>query len=252
MSGSDRSDERVVIRDGTVTRPARWWTPTTHALLRHLRSKGFVDVPVPIEITGDRETLTWIDGLSGADAWKMIVPEQGLRAFARFLRRYHEATTGFVLPPDGQWAFESRPARPDEVICHGDYGPWNVVWRQGEPVGLVDFDFAGPGDRLLDVAYAVEFAAPFCDDEEAIQWRSYPTPPERRRRCEVFAEAYGFDSTQGLVDAVIARQELDIQRVLMLAGKGVEPQRSWVEDGTVNEFRARIDWSRDHAKELGG
>jgi hypothetical protein len=71
---------------------------TTHALLRHLRSNSFEEVPIPIGITADRETLTWIDGISGADAWAMIVPEGGLRTFARFLRRYHEATSGSVLP----------------------------------------------------------------------------------------------------------------------------------------------------------
>jgi aminoglycoside phosphotransferase (APT) family kinase protein len=156
------------------------------------------------------------------------------------------------MPSDGRWAFDEHQTKPGEVICHGDYGPWNVVWRDGEPVGLVDFDFAGPGDRPLDVAYALEYAAPFCDDAEALQWRTYGEPPDRRRRCEIFADAYGLSSTAGLVDAVIARQELDIERVLILADKGVEPQKSWVEDGTVNEFRARVDWSRAHATELRG
>ena len=33
-----------------------------------------------------------------------------------------------------------------------------------------------------------------------------PEPPDRPRRLEVFAAAYGLTSTEGLVDAVIARQ----------------------------------------------
>jgi Ser/Thr protein kinase RdoA (MazF antagonist) len=91
------------------------------------------------------------------------------------------------------------------VICHGDFGPWNVVWRDGAPVGLLDFDFAGPGDRTLDVAYALAYVAPFCSDDEATRWRAYPAPPDRAKRMSIFAEAYGLTDTSGLVDAVIGQ-----------------------------------------------
>ncbi|WP_033432008.1 phosphotransferase [Saccharothrix syringae] len=29
-----------------------------------------------------------------------------------------------------------------EVACHGDFGPWNVVWRDGRPVGVLGWDYA--------------------------------------------------------------------------------------------------------------
>ncbi|MEU1710276.1 phosphotransferase [Streptomyces sp. NPDC005706] len=105
-------------------------------------------------------------------------------------------------PPSRQSA--ERPAkedgRGDDVVCHGDFGPWNVVWQGIEPVGIIDFDFARPAPRSHDVAYALQYVAPFRDDAECLR---YPAPPDRRARLEDFCSAYGLDSTAGIVDAVI-------------------------------------------------
>jgi aminoglycoside phosphotransferase (APT) family kinase protein len=215
-------------------------------LLRYLRAKGFDRVPIPFGVTDGRESLTFIQGQSGSDGWAMVVPEEGLCSLARFLREYHEATKGFVLPAGLRWAFDDVSPSAGQVICHGDVGPWNVVWRDGRPVGLVDFDFAGPGDPLLDVAYTLEYVAPFCDDKEAVRWRAYARPPDRRRRIAVFAEAYGLPSTSGVVDAVIERQQLDIAHVRSLSDRGIEPQRTWVEDGMLGQLMERVRWSREH------
>ena len=239
--------DRVVVTDGGVRRPAGWWTPAVHALLKHLRSVGFTEAPEPLGLEEGIETLSWIPGESGPAGWVKVVPEDGLRAFARLLRRYHAATSGFVMINGGRWALaDSGAARPGEVICHGDFGPWNVVWRGARPVGLLDFDFAGPGDPMLDVAYAVEYTAPFRSDEVAIRWHRFDTPPDRRHRIAVFAEAYGLASVHGLVDAVIERQRLAISHVQQLADWHVEPQRSWVENGYLNEFAGRVSWSVQH------
>src|SRR5262245_23005675 len=158
FSPASDDEPRVSVQTDRVTRPAYPWTPTLHALLLHLTANGFDAVPRPIGIADGMETLSFIPGESGVAGWAKIVPEDGLRAFARFLRRYHEATMRFDPPPEGaRWAFRSGAAAPGEAICHGDFGVWNVVWRGDEPVGLLDFDFAEPGDPLLDVAYALQY-----------------------------------------------------------------------------------------------
>ena len=237
---------RVTISDGRVTRPASWWTPTVHELLLHVRAAGFPHVPEPLQLTATAEILSCISGESGVDGWARIVPDEGLRAFARFLRAYHDSTVDFVMPPGGRWAFTDRSARPGEVICHGDFGPWNVVWDGLRPVGLIDFDFAGPGDPLLDVAYALEYSAPFRSDEDALRWHSFPAPPDRRHRIAVFADAYGLANSHGLVDAVIDRQSLTVADVRAIADAGVEPQVSWVKQGYLEEMATRIAWSREN------
>jgi Ser/Thr protein kinase RdoA (MazF antagonist) len=60
----------------------------------------------------------------------------------------------------GTWKASTFPPRaPGEIICHGDYGPWNGVWRGGDVAGLIDWDHARPAAPIFDVAYALEYAA---------------------------------------------------------------------------------------------
>jgi hypothetical protein len=55
---------RVRRTGAAVCRPANFWTPAVHGLLRHLQAAGF-PAPQPLGTEGDRELLTWIDGESG-------------------------------------------------------------------------------------------------------------------------------------------------------------------------------------------
>jgi hypothetical protein len=238
--------ERIEIGEGIVSRPAYPWTSTIHSLLRFLPTNGFDRVPVPIGIEGGRETVTMIHGDSGADGWRYVVPEDGLRSFARFLRAYHDATRDFRPSEPCRWAFRDGSPGPGEVVCHGDFGPWNVVWREERPVGLLDFDFAEPGDPMLDVVYALDYVAPFCDDEEATRWRAYGRAPDRRERIATFLDAYGAPDLTGVVDSVIARRELDIEHVRSLAERDIDPQRTWAEDGMLDELAERFRWLREH------
>ena len=49
-----------------------------------------------------------------------------------------------------------------------------MVWREGEAAGLFDWDFCHPGPRQEDVAYALEYLAPFRSDEVAARWHGSP------------------------------------------------------------------------------
>jgi hypothetical protein len=85
---------------------------------------------------------------------------------------------------------------------------------------------------------------PFRNDDVCIESLRHPAPPDRRRRLERFAEAYGLTTTIGLVDEVIAQQHQVWLRAWRLAAEGRQPQVAWQEAGVLDEVAERIRWSR--------
>jgi hypothetical protein len=234
-----------VVRIGkTVHRKTEPWSPAVHELLRHLESVNFKYSPRLLGLDEQgREVLSYFDGESGKEAWAKVISDNGLQAFAKLLRSYHDSVKSFE-PKNNNWALTSQGPNQDEIVCHGDFGPWNTVWQGQKPVAILDWDFAGPSPALYDIAYALEYVAPFRDDEECIKWLAYPKPPDRRHRIQVFAKAYRLDSTAGLVDAVINVQQAGIEHVRSLAEKGQQPQLKWVQDGHLDELAKRVAWSK--------
>jgi len=130
------------------------------------------------------------------------------------------------------------------VICHGDPGPWNFVWDGDDAVGLVDWDFAHPGDPIEDVAYALKWFTPLRPDDLALSWHHFPEVPDRRHRVAVFLDEYGDLGDFDLVDAVVASTESTMARERLLAEAGVEPQRTWVAEGHLDDMAAELAWLR--------
>lgn len=232
-----------IRRDGDVVRrPMAFWSPAVHGLLRHLEEVRF-PAPRLAGIGGGMEVLTWIEGESGPEGWAKIVPGDGLRRWASFLRRYHDAVAEFH-PRDGYpWSSGGRGCAQGEIVCHGDFGPWNGVWQGEEIVGLLDFDHAGPSPPMADVAYALQYAAPFRDDDECLRWLGYPEPPQRRDRIEAFCEAYGVAVPDDIIALVAEAQRLDLARCATLGRQGIEPQATWIRQGYLDTLRARIAWT---------
>ena len=220
-----------------------------HAALGRLRAAGLDEVPAPLALDDDAEVVSFLPGQAGAACWPHQATEEGLRSAARLLRRVHDASAGWTWPEDTVW---SQPVRqPSEVLCHGDPGPWNMTWVDGRAAGLFDWDFCHPGPRRDDVAYALQWLAPFRPDEEAIRWHAFPGPPDRADRLRTFCAAYGIDPV-GMVDAVLEVQQRTHDLVRTLAAAGVEPQASWVAAGHLDELEARLRWTESHRHLFGG
>jgi hypothetical protein len=247
----DEAHRRIVRIGDTVHRPVHPWSSSVHELLTHLENVGFAAAPRYLgQDASGLEVLSYQAGVSGAAAWSHVVPEAGLVAMARLLRRYHDLVTGYrPLAPAG-WAMHPGPVGPGEVVCHGDFGPWNLVWDGTEPVGVLDWDYAWPHPAVHDVCYALEYVAPFREDAECLQWLGYTDPPDRRRRIELFATGYGWPRSPGLVEelveGVIAQQRQVAARAAGLAAAGHQPQVAWVAQGHLSELEARIRWSVAH------
>jgi hypothetical protein len=237
---------RVSIKDGVVTRPASSWSPTVHAFLRYLRGHGLTCVPEPIAVDGNVERLVAIEGDAGADGWAHQHSEAGLRSAARLLRTLHDASIGWEPPAHAVFCAPDVESEAEIVWCHGDVGPWNMVWRGDEAVGLIDWDFLHRGPRLDDVAYALQWFTPARSDEMALTWHHFPTVPDRVARVRVFLQTYGGLPYFDVAEAIATRMEATMAMELSLAEAGVEPQRTWVAEGSQDWAASEARWVREH------
>jgi Phosphotransferase enzyme family len=189
-----------IVRIGdTVRRPLRPFSLTVQAYLAHLRDAGFTGAPLPLGVDEQgREVLSFVPG----DVARWLPPpemagEEVLVALARLIRSLHEASAGWVPPPDAVWggspANPGRIAERAELVSHRDYALGNVVFRGGLPAALIDFDLAMPTTRVYDIANALWYWAPLRDPRDRPPVLADADIPHR---VAVFADAYGMTAQQ--------------------------------------------------------
>ena len=192
-----------VVRVGsTVHREVGAWTPRVHMLLKHLRARGIQEVPEPLGFDQQgREILTFIPGIVGHGPLpEFLRTDKVLASAARLLRRIHAATEDIAQTWQSGWQSPTRA--PVEVICHGDFAPYNCVFDQGKLVGVIDFDNAHPGNREWDLAYALYRFAPVTDPTNP---DGYGTTLEQCRRVRLFCDAYGLQQRSQIVRSLKSR-----------------------------------------------
>jgi hypothetical protein len=191
LSDGEPSVAGSVLIDGRVHRQTGPWTPAVHSLLAHLEAKGFAGAPrlVGFDEVG-REILTWVDGEAPLMPWPdWMQTDEAMVGVARLLRRYHEAVADFRPPPDAQWrVWVGSPGGP--IIRHGDLWPSNVVFRDGVPLALIDWEFAQPGTGLDDLVSAAKQWVPLLSDQRAAE-NGWALPVDRAGRLRILCDAYG-------------------------------------------------------------
>ncbi|UOR00671.1 phosphotransferase [Leucobacter allii] len=144
-----------------VLRPTGPWTPAVHALLAHLAARGLDGVPAVLGIDEEgREILEYLPGET-LDPEVDAASDAALVAAAGWLRRFHEAARDF-RPGRALWRQGEQELGADEVICHNDPGLYNWVLRDGEFAGMIDWDRAGPGRPIDDLAFLCWSGIPCC------------------------------------------------------------------------------------------
>lgn len=241
---------RKIERIGNeVHRPTHYWTPAVHDLLNYLQSVGFKYSPKVLGFDdGGREVLSYMPGESGKAGWFKIHSDKGLGNFAKLLREYHDAIASYKPPNDSIWAYAEGGLQAGQIMCHGDFGPWNITWEGDTPVGIIDWDLVFPTEPKYDVLYALEYAAPFRDDKITLQWHHFNEVPDRKHRIDVFLEAYG-TSRENIGDVVSGVAEIQRsvgQHEKLLAERGIQPQVDWVANGDLKVIEKRAQWTEDN------
>jgi aminoglycoside phosphotransferase (APT) family kinase protein len=238
----------TVVRIGdTVRRPVSRWTPATRELIEVLRAAG---VPVPrwhgIDDQG-REILDYLPGDMGHFPLSEAVrSEAALVSAAHRLRSFHDATLPLVSR-DLPWQL---PPLPDaEVIVHGDYAPYNLVFTDQKVTGIIDLDYARPGPRSYDISYAIYRLAPLAIGDEG-----WGTIVERRDRVRLFCDAYGLDERGRVaaVHAVVPRLRGMVTYMHEAASAGHEAFARHIAEGHDALYARDAAYVSDHLAELGG
>jgi aminoglycoside phosphotransferase (APT) family kinase protein len=198
------SPEEVPLRGGRVTagvsrvgetvrRPSKLSSPFVRALLVELEQSGFDAAPRHL---GKDDHGREIFSFQAGDVPRELdsdISDEALAAAARLIRRYHDATESIGLAGDA------------EVVCHNDLSPCNCVFRDGLPVGLIDFDNAAPGSRLEDLGYALFLWLNLGTDGAPLE--------EQARRIDLFCRAYGVNADEAVVEAIVDAVTLNVQRL---------------------------------------
>lgn len=242
---------QVVRIGGTVRRTMGGWSSSVHALLQHLRFRGFQGAPefMGVDEAG-REVLTFIPGEVAGDRYPNLPgfmwSDAALAAFAQLLRQYHDATQGFRPPTLPGWQLSYPDRGQHEVICHNDFALYNVVFRGGLPVAVFDFDMAGPGPRLWDIAYALYNAVPLASFAPAIPADTtvgYATERHasaRRRRIALFFRSYGLSPPPDLEHWVVTRLRTLCETLSMGAAQGNPAYEQMVTDGHLAHYEREV------------
>jgi Ser/Thr protein kinase RdoA (MazF antagonist) len=113
------------------------------------------------------------------------LPLDALRRAGRLIRDLHDASESFQPPVDAAWDVPIPPDR-QELICHHDLAPWNLV-MDGDRWVFIDWDGAGPGSRMWDFAYAAHGFVVFLPDGD---------PDKDAIRLAALVDGYGLDEEQ--------------------------------------------------------
>ena len=231
----------------TVRREVGFWTPQVHQLLNHLRAHGIQEVPAPLGFDPrGREILSFIPGIVGHGPLPEILrADEILISAAQLLRRIHDATVDVAPAWRSGWQAQTR--EPVEVICHGDFAPYNCVFEQGKLAGVIDFDHAHPGNREWDLAYALYRFAPITHPSNP---EGYGSIAEQCRRVRLFCDQYGLQDRSQVVQSIRARLVSMADYLVHGADRGDERMRANIQAGHLAIYTNDLAYLNAHQDQL--
>lgn len=193
--GEDEPERRISAED-TVRRPPGPNAEYVRGLLKHLRRHEWPGAPWLLGVDEyGYDVFARYPGRAASSPYQppAVWSDGSLARVARLLRQLHDLTVGTL------WAGDA------EVACHNDITPANTVYRDSpdgwRPCGFLNWDLAGPGRRVHDLAYA---CWRFLDLGPA---RSEPTGPARLMRLMCDSYELGRTDRADLVETVLWWQE---------------------------------------------
>lgn len=244
--------ENAIYRLGDkVSRPSGKWSETVQKLLLHIANEGFTSAPKPFGFDNNgNEILSYVEGeVFNYPLKGNIATVEALVSAGQLLRQYHDASRSFISENSAEDLTWMLPCRePMEVICHGDYAPYNVALVGSKVVGVIDFDTAHPAPRNWDIAYALYCWAPFKTDKYDAMGDLY----SQSIRAKQFCDAYGLSKAEriSLVTDMCHRIQALVDHMLNEASSGNEAFIANIKDGHHLAYLADIKYLENNSNHI--
>jgi thiamine kinase-like enzyme len=208
-------------------------------------------VPEPLGFDNDgNEIISFIPGeVSNYPLSETAVSQKALISAAKLLRDYHDASASFLNELQGNESWMLPPRKPAEVICHGDYAPYNVVLNGNKAVAMIDFDTAHPAPKVWDIAYALYRWAPLTHPDNP---DGFGSTQEKIDRAQLFCDVYGLTKVErvGMINLVIERLQGLVDFMRSEADRGNAAFIANIADGHHLAYLEDIDYLQTNGKEI--
>ena len=203
-----------VVRVGvTVRKPITAATADVEAYLLHLERQGFRHAPRFLGRDGKgRQVLDYIEGETITEPELLSLDELG--QIGAIVHELHDVSASFAVAPASAWDVLC-PAPSEELICHNDLGPWNLV-RTPAGWAFIDWDGSGPSTRMWDLAYAAQSIVALTAGGE---------PQHDALRLRHFLKAYRLDASErtGFAQILLDRTRFGYDFLKSAVDAGREP-----------------------------
>jgi 8-oxo-dGTP diphosphatase len=217
----------------TVRRPTGPWTPTVHALLRHLASRGVPHLPTVLGIDAvGREALTYLEG-HVCDTVEETLTDQQVAAAMRWLQSCHRAAESF-RPDRPVWRLTPHRLDADAIICQNDFAAYNLAFDGDRLTGVFDWDVAGPAYPIDDLAFFAWNSVPLCRPAGSTEWMA--------GRLRLMAASYGRFSGRAILDHVEARISKAADTIAAGQAAGDPGMLNLKKVGEPDRMRRRLRW----------
>ncbi|MGE7604010.1 phosphotransferase [Peribacillus sp. NPDC097675] len=238
----------------TVRRDLKPNSKRIHGLLKHLDKKGYHYAPKfhGIDENG-REILSFIEGEAGHYPLKEYMwSDENLQGIAKMLRLYHDSVSDF--PFDDGWRPIDLTPQHREVLCHNDFAMYNIIFHNERSMGIIDFDEAGPGPRIWDIAYTLYTCVPLSrfylsETGEKKYYQSYQDAHRIKKRVALFFDLYGEDVAANYIEMVLLRLEGLCKTITRRASEGDPAFQKMVDEGHLEHYINDITFISEHRKE---
>jgi thiamine kinase-like enzyme len=244
---------RVFRLKDTVRRELKPDSTKIHKLLKHLENKGYSYAPKFLGIDEkNREILSFIEGEAGNYPLKEYMwSDEILKEIAKMLRLYHDAVSDFPLSDD--WKPMDNTPNKAEIVCHNDFAIYNIIFNHKKPVGIIDFDVAGPGPKLWDIAYTLYTCVPLSrvyhiETGETVYYDSLQHANHIKQRIKLFFKSYGENMEADYLEMVLLRLEGLCRYIKRKANEGDTNFQRMIDEGHLEHYKKDIKFIHEHGE----